>query len=43
VPPKGLNGSQAFATHATAIRQGGATIFARVAIQKTMLPFATDF
>jgi hypothetical protein len=36
----GLNRSQTFATHATAVRKDAPAAFAGVAVQKSMLPLA---
>jgi hypothetical protein len=38
-----LNWRQAFATCAAAVGQRGFAAFARIAVKKSMLPFAADF
>jgi hypothetical protein len=39
----GLNRRQAFASHAAAIGQRGFAALARIAVKKSVLPFAADF
>jgi len=38
-----LNRRQASATHATAVGQRGLAALARIAVKKSVLPFAADF
>jgi len=42
MPEAGLNRSQAFAANAAPIGKDSAATFARVAVQKAMLPLAAD-
>jgi hypothetical protein len=39
----GLNRRQAFASHAAAIGKRGFATLARIAVEKSVLPFAADF